>query len=456
MDIVKELDIVREFASLVAEAGGTAYFVGGCVRDAELRRGIKDFDIEVHNMEPSDLSRIIRRIAEPLAFGKSFGIYSIPGTHIDIAVPRIERKTGEGHRGFDIKADPGMGTYLAAIRRDFTINSMMKNILTGEITDHFGGREDIERKLVRHIDEDRFVEDPLRVLRAARFASVLGFEIDPVTVELCRTVDLSNLSRERIEQELRKALLDSPKPSVFFESLRDMGQLSHWFPELEKLIGVEQNPKYHPEGDVWVHTMEVLDRAAAFRDEVSDAFAFMLFVLSHDFGKITATSFVNGAIHAYKHEFQGAEIAETFLKRFVGEKAVIRYVLNMIPLHMRPNVSAFARSSVKSTNHMFDDASAPEDLIYFAMSDKPVMAEDVKFEGDKEFLFERLAIYRATMDKPYVSGKDLIDAGLEPGIYFNEALAYAHKLRLAQVDKESALKQTLSYVRKYQAKNKGE
>ena len=138
------------------------------------------------------------------------------------------------------------------------------------------------------------------------------------------------------------------------------------------------------------------------------------------------------------------------LFRSTGETAVIDYVLNMLPLHMKPNMVAYSKSAVKVTNRMFDEAASPSDLIYFSMCDKPVLSGDDPFEGDSGFLFERLKVYEETMAKPYVKGQDLIDAGLEPGPYFSEVLEYAHKLRLAGIEKENALKQTLSYARKMQ------
>ena len=193
--------------------------------------------------------------------------------------------------------------------------------------------------------------------------------------------------------------------------------------------------------------MEVIDRAAGVRDKTSDPFAFMLLALSHDIGKIITTEFVKGRIHAYEHEIKGMPLVEQFVRRITNENRVIDYVMNMVPLHMRPNMVASSRPAVKSTNKMFDAAVAPEDLIYFAMADKPVVSGDVSFTGDSEFLFERLRIYYETMDKPYVMGRDLIEAGLEPGEYFTELLKYAHKLRLAGVPKEEAIKQVLGYYR---------
>jgi len=440
--------IAERIAEDVKEAGGRAFYVGGVVRDRLLGIENKDVDIEVHGLEPAALYEILGRLGEPLSFGKSFGVFALKGEDIDIAMPRRERATGNGHRDFAVDVDPFIGTREAARRRDFTINALMEDVLTGEVVDHFGGRRDLDEGVIRHIDPATFIEDPLRVLRGAQFAARFGFAIAPDTIELCRGIDLSALSRERVEEEMKKALLKADRPSIFFESLRAMDQLDVWFSELKQTIGLEQDPIFHPEGDVWTHTMEVIDRAAAFRDRVSGPYRFMLLALTHDLGKIVTTEVVKGRIHAYEHETKGMPLVEAFMERLTGEKDVKNYVYNMVPLHMRPNVAAYSKPALKSTNRMFDAAEAPADLIWFAEADKPVFSGSDAFTGDKAFLIERLRAYEETMAKPYVMGRDLIEAGLEPGEDFSEILAHAHKLRLAGIDKEPALKQALSYARK--------
>ena len=466
-------DIIEKLAYRVAELGGRAYMVGGAVRDEIMKRPIKDVDIEVHGISEAVLEAVLKELGKPLRFGSAFGVYSLAGHQIDIALPRSERKSGSGHRDFEIEIDPFIGIREAARRRDFTMNALLKDILSGEIADPYGGTEDIKNRIIRHIDDKKFGEDPLRALRAAQFRSRFGFQVAPSTISICRALDLRNLSAERVELEMKKALLESRRPSEFFECLREMGQLGYWFKELEQLIGLEQNPKFHPEGDVWTHTMMVLDRAAHFRPCASDPYAFMLLALTHDFGKITTTEFVNGAIHAYGHELQGAEIAERFLDRVCHGSDIKKYIANMIPNHMRPNKIAEARSAIKKTNRMFDDAASPSDLIYFAICDKPKLPhimlskenkEDpsglyIKSEKKREkeridFLFDRLEIYKTMMSEPYVTGKDLINNGITPGDDFSLILEYAHKLRLAGIPKESALKQTISYAAKLRKNNK--
>ncbi len=434
---------VKEIARKAEEAGGRAYYVGGFVRDRLLGLPTKDIDVEVHGIYPDKLREIVSSQGTVLEMGESFGIFSLKGTDIDIAMPRKETATGRGHRDFSVSVDPFIGTEKAAARRDFTVNALMEDVLTGEITDFYGGINDLKNKVLRHVTDESFPEDPLRVLRLAQFSARFGFSVHEKTKELCKTIDLSSLSKERIEGEMKKALLKAPRPSVFFEVLRDVKGLDFWFPELEKLISLPQNPDFHPEGDVWVHTMEVLDRAVSFRDSVSEPYAFMLSALCHDLGKIEATEEIDGVIHAYAHESLGLPIAKAFLSRFTGDKGVINYVMNMVFFHMKPGVMARAGSSQKSFNKLFDESVCPYDLICLALSD-----EGERNENIENILLGKLDAFNKTMSLPFVQGKDLIDAGLKPDKSFTEILAYAHKLRLAGVNKESALKQTLSFARK--------
>lgn len=444
----KTIETAQNIARLAAERGGQAYYVGGFVRDKLLGKENKDIDIEIHGITPQVLEEIIDSVGERIEIGKSFGVYSLCGRSIDIAMPRKETATGRGHRDFKIDVDPFIGTRKAAMRRDFNVNAIMQNILTGEIIDHFGGEEDLRKGILRHINDYAFGEDPLRVLRGAQFAARFNFEIAPETINLCRKIDLSTLSRERVFEELKKALLKAEKPSLFFEKLRVMKQLSFWFAEAEQLIGVPQHSQHHKEGDVWTHTMMVLDEAAKRREYAENPLYFMLSALVHDFGKITSTEFVKGDYHAYSHETLGLPIVKKFLRRITNENALYSYVLNMTELHMKPNALAADKSSVKATNKMFDSAKSPNDLILLALCDGQGKIPPKPVKQTEAFLRERLKIFDEYMSRPYVSGQDLIEAGIKPGQSFSELLSYAHKLRLAGVSKTDALSQVLAYSRK--------
>ena len=448
MSHLEDQKMARTIAALVAQQGGRAYYVGGYVRDALIPQENKDVDIEVHGISPQTLKEILDSLGQRMTIGESFGIFGLKGYSLDIAMPRKEEARGQGHKDFDIFVDPFIGTEGAALRRDFTVNALMQDILTGEVIDHFGGVEDLRTGVLRHVNDRSFVEDPLRVLRGAQFTARFHFRVAAETVALCRGMDLRHLPRERIEGELKKALLKAEKPSIFFEVLRQMDQLDHWFPELKALIGVPQNPVYHAEGDVWTHTMMVLDEAAKLRHRTANPYWFMLSAVAHDFGKAICTEEHNGVLHAYNHETLGLPLVETFLRRITGESKLIDYVLNLCLYHMKPNTVAGAGSAPKVTSRMFDQSADPEGLICLALADDRGRITKKPSTDHETFLYERLSLFKELMAQPHVMGRDLIEAGLKPGSEFTEILEYAHKLRLAGVPKESALKQTLAYARK--------
>lgn len=448
MAFKKDMQLAEKLAEAVLKKGGTCYFVGGYVRDELMNIDNKDIDIEVHGIMPDELEEILDSLGNRIEIGKSFGIYNLKGSSVDIAMPRKEKAIGAGHRDFEVEIDPFVGTINAAKRRDFTINAIMKNIVTGEIVDHYNGVNDINSRTIRHVDNDSFAEDPLRVLRGAQFAARFEFRIADETVKLCKTMNLTTLSKERVFDEMKKALLKAEMPSVFFERLRQMNCLSFWFAETEQLIGIEQNKNYHREGDVWNHTMMVLDEAAKRRKDADNPLGLMLAALCHDFGKITTTEIVDGKIHAYNHETAGLAIADAFLRRLTSEKKLIKHVLNLVELHMLPNIMAKDESSIKATNRMFDKAVSPLDLLLLASADDAGKISVDEKNSNEAFLNERLKIYKEYISRPQVEGKDLLNAGINPSESYKELLQFAHKLHLAGVPKESALKQTIAYSKK--------
>lgn len=443
----KNLVMTEKIAARVAQKGGRTFFVGGYVRDKVMGKENKDIDIEIHGVTPECLGEILDGLGKRTEMGADFGIFGLKGYDVDIAMPRKEEATGRGHKDFTVYVDPFLGTEKAAKRRDFTMNALMEDVLTGELIDHFGGVEDIRNGVIRHVNSLTFVEDPLRVLRAAQFAARFGFRVADETVRLSKTMDLSALARERILGELEKALLKADTPSVFFEEMRKMEQLSVWFPEMLLLVGVMQNPKYHPEGDVWNHTMMVMDQAAGRKDKSSNPLGFMLAALTHDFGKVITTEEKNGMIRSIGHETEGLDMIRTFLKRITNETKLIKYVLNMAELHMQPYQMASQNSEKKATNKMFDRSIDPDGLLQLVKADYMGRAGSVPNEEADRFLEERLKIFYDTMEKPYVMGADLVAAGLKPGPQFSEILAFSHKLRLSGVNKENALRQTLAFAK---------
>lgn len=448
----KNMQMARRIAEAVAAQGGRVYYVGGLVRDKLLGRENKDVDIEVHGVNPEVLEAILDDLGTRTEMGASFGIYGLRHYEIDIAMPRKETATGRGHKDFAVFTDPFLGTKKAAMRRDFTINALMEDVITGEIVDHFGGQEDLRQGIIRHVNDMTFAEDPLRVLRAAQFAARFGFAVAPETTALCRRMDLTALANERIFAEMEKALLKAPRPSVFFAFLRQAQQLHHWFPEVETLIDVPQEPKHHPEGDVWNHTMLVLDQAAQMRSQAKEPLAFMLSALCHDFGKPNTTAVKDGVIRSIGHEADGIAVAKRFLSRITKEVRLHKYVLNMVELHMRPNAMVKMHSGRKAMNHLFDASVCPEDLLLLAKADHTGRPIDMDYAPTEAFLRERLIYFHEVMARPYVKGADLVAEGFQPGTDFGEVLAYAHKLRLAGINKEDALRQTISFLQKMRRK----
>ena len=366
----QDLSLARELASRVSAAGGRAMYVGGMVRDQLTGTPCKDIDLEIYGIEPAKLRTILSDLGRVVEKGASFGVFGLEHSGLDIAMPRRERAIGAKHTDFDIDVDPGLSFRSATMRRDLTINAMMRDVLTGELIDLWGGRRDLEARVIRHVSDETFPEDALRVFRAAQFAARLEATVAPETLALCRRMSVAGLSRERVFDELEKALLKARRPSVFFDVLREMHHLQEFFPEIAACIGVPQNPVHHPEGDVFDHTMLVLDCAAGLRDRAQWPTGFMIAALTHDLGKVVATrTLEDGRIVAYGHEVEGIELCETQLRRITSHQKLIDYARNMMLLHMRPNILANAKSRRKKTRQLFDLSVCPEDLILLSRAD---------------------------------------------------------------------------------------
>src|SRR3989440_7599747 len=307
-------EIVLKLAEAIRDARGRALLVGGCVRDELMGRQPKDWDVEVYGVDPLRLREILERFGEVNVVGEAFTVYKI-GAHLDISLPRRERKTGRGHRAFIVEGDPALTIDEATSRRDFTVNAILKDPLTGEIIDPFHGRKDLAAKILRAVSPKTFSEDSLRVLRAAQFAARFEFDIDQQTVDLCRSIDLSDLPAERIWGEIEKLLLRARRPSIGLDWLRRLGAIDQLFPELKALIDVPQDSEWHPEGDVWVHTLLTVDRAHESIDNLAypKQVTVMLAALAHDFGKPATTAFVDGRMRSREHEEGGVGPTISFL-----------------------------------------------------------------------------------------------------------------------------------------------
>ncbi len=326
-------------ARAVHHAGGRALIVGGWVRDRLLGRETTDIDLEVFKLAPERLRSVLESFGRVEAVGESFQVYKLG--HVDVALPRRDSKAGRGHKGFIVVGDPEMSYADAARRRDFTVNAISWDPLTGEYLDPFEGRRDIERRLLRVVDPTTFADDSLRVLRAIQFAARLEFSVDEVTKALCRDIPLDDLPAERIWGEFEK-LLFAPRPSIGFALALDLRVVDRLWPELRALVGCEQEFEWHPEGDVWIHTLQVIDEARTRLDGLSrpEQIAVMLGAVCHDFGKPATTAFIDGRIRSMDHEEQGVAPAAAFLDRLnihsLDGYDVRRQVLGITAQHLKP------------------------------------------------------------------------------------------------------------------------
>jgi tRNA nucleotidyltransferase (CCA-adding enzyme) len=334
-------------------AGYRAVVVGGAVRDALLGLHPKDFDIEVYGIPYGKLAEFLGTRGRTDLVGQSFGVVKFtppsetsPGEGAprayDFSIPRRDSKVGRHHRDFQTTFDETITPQEAASRRDFTINAMAYDPLTDEILDFYGGQEDLRRKILR-ATSPAFSEDPLRVLRGMQFACRFDLTVDPETAEMSRSIagEYSTLARERIGDEFMKWAVKSVRPGRIAAYLRETGWLVH-FPEIEKLFGVPQDPDWHPEGDVGIHTMYVLDEAAriAERDNLSpDDRAVLVFsALAHDFGKPETTELREreGRMRwtSWGHEPAGGPMARAFLERIGIKSAIIDQVVPLVVNHL--------------------------------------------------------------------------------------------------------------------------
>ena len=329
-------------ATSVRDAGGRALIVGGWVRDRLLELPEPDksnVDLEVFGLPGDRVRALLESFGRVEAVGESFQVYKIGD--IDVSLPRRDSKAGRGHRGFVVTGDPDMSIAEAARRRDFTLNAISWDPLTGEYFDPFDGRRDLERRLLRFVDPDTFGDDSLRVLRGVQFIARFGLTIEASTAALCRQIPLDDLPAERVWGEFEKLLL-APTPSIGFTAAMDLGVIAKLFPELQALAGCPQEPEWHPEGDVWVHNLQVIDRARTRIDDLPrpQQLAVMLGAVCHDLGKPATTRFLDGRIRSLDHEEQGVAPAGALLDRlnvnaFDGYD-VRKQVLGITAQHLKP------------------------------------------------------------------------------------------------------------------------
>ena len=431
-----DLELARRIAVAVRSAGGRALIVGGWVRDRELGRTSKDIDIEVFGIESAALRELLKAFGSVNAVGESFTVFKV--ADVDVALPRRESKVGRGHKGFEVTGDPGMSPREAARRRDFTVNAISWDPLTGDFEDPFDGRGDIIRRLLKAVDERTFAEDSLRVLRAIQFAARFEFTLDPATEALCRRVPLDDLPAERIWGEFEKLLLQAPRPSVGFELALRMGVIDALFPEVKALVGCPQEPEWHPEGDVWVHTLMVIDQARTRIEDLDRPrqVAVMLGAVCHDLGKPPTTAFLDGRIRSIDHEQAGVAPATALLDRLNVHTMegfdVRREVLGITAHHLKPGM--FGMSKTPVSDGAFRRLAQKVDLELLArVAKSDCLGRLGDFDcSSMDWFLERarqLGVEHAA-PKPILLGRHLLELGVKPGPQMGEILRAVYERQL--------------------------
>ncbi|MBR4676006.1 MAG: HD domain-containing protein [Victivallales bacterium] len=411
---------VTRIAELLTARGGHPLLVGGCVRDAILGIESKDFDMEVYGLSIDDIRDALASEFALDFVGMAFGVLKVHHFDIDISLPRVENKTNSGHKGFDVAFVPHLSYADAASRRDFTINAIMRDPLTDEIIDPWHGQDDLHKGILRHVSS-HFTEDPLRVLRAMQFAARFNFEVAPETIQLCSTLSQDELPRERLATEWEKLLLKGRTPSTGLRFLRDCNWI-RYYPELVPLIGCKQDPIWHPEGDVWEHTLRVLDAAATLRnyDEL-DNLILMLAALCHDFGK-PAVSEVDyrGRIISHGHESAGLAPTQSFMAR-IWNRLELNAVLPLVDKHMRPIMFVTNNVPDRTYRRLALEVKSLELLADLAEAD--ILGASLPGE-ERESRLQPITAFRersrslnvsSSAPKPIVLGRYLLERGFQPG-----------------------------------------
>ncbi len=453
-------DLLKAIA-LLKETGATSRLVGGCVRDALLGIEPTDFDIEVYGMELESIAATLQSIGRTDMVGRSFAVVKFwrHGAEYDFSVPRTESKSGPGHRGFEVQTDINLDEKTALQRRDFTINALQYDPDDSVVIDYFGGTEDLDNRVLRHVS-DAFSEDPLRVLRAVQFAGRFGLALHPETAALCRKMkpEFSTLASERIWGEWRKWALKSKYPSKGLISLKESGWIS-FFPEINALLRLPQDPEWHPEGDVFIHTLHCLDALVEKTDwkdldeslRVTLAFG----TLCHDLGKARCTRFADkrGQLRWISpgHDQDSGWLSERFLKRIDSPTTIADKVRRIVENHHYLNSftdSAPSDSSLRRLSRRIHPATTNE-LLYVMRADHlgrpPLVSEsqDKRLQNFEERIAQ-LAV-KDSAPKPVVQGRDLVELGLKPGPEFKSILAQAYD---AQIDGAfSDLQEGLAWLR---------
>ena len=427
-------------ATAVAHAararGGRALVVGGYVRDRLLGLAAKDLDLEVFGVPGDALPAMLATIGRVEPVGRAFPVFKLGP--IDVALPRRESKAGRGHTAFHVDGDAAMSVEDAARRRDFTINAISWDPLTGEYLDPCRGRDDLAARRLRVVDPRTFADDSLRVLRALQFAARFECTLDDEARAICRDVRLDDLPAERLWGEIEKLLLVAERPSIGLQLARELGVIEQLLPEMVPLYDCPQDPEWHPEGDVWTHTLMVVDEARRRNGDLDRPrlATVMLGAVCHDLGKPATTAVIDGRWRSPGHEAAGVAPATRVLDRFnvqtIDGFDVRRQVLGIVAEHLRPSAFHKARESVG--DGAFRRLAARVDLellVRFARADCHGRSGAFDCSAMDWFLDRARTLgVEHEAPAPILKGRHLLALGLTPGPQMGVVLRAVYERQL--------------------------
>jgi tRNA nucleotidyltransferase (CCA-adding enzyme) len=435
----------RTIAEAVHRRGGRALVVGGYVRDRLLGRASKDLDLEVFGIPEQDLRALLAELGRVEAVGQAFAVYKVVlhaaaggSGAIDIALPRRESKTGRGHKGFAVTGDHTMTPADAARRRDFTINAIAWDPLTDDYVDPFGGRTDLAARVLRVVDPQTFADDSLRVLRAVQMAARFEVALDEQAQTICRSIPLDDLPAERIWGEVEKLLLQAERPSIGFALARTLEITSRLWPELHALIDCPQEPEWHPEGDVWVHTLLVIDEARRRNGDLDRPrlTTVMLGAVCHDLGKPSTTAVIDGRIRSLGHEEAGVAPATRLLDRLnvntIDGFDVRAQVLAITAHHLKPG--AFHKAKDEVSDGAFRRLAQKVDMELLArVATADCLGRTGPFDcSAMTWFIERARSLGVEHEPPapILMGRHLLDLGVAPGPGMGQILRTVYERQL--------------------------
>ncbi len=423
---------VLKVCRLVSAAGGRAWLVGGSVRDAALSLPVRDLDLEIFGLDDAQLREALETAFSLDYVGQSYGIYKLKGLPVDVGLPRKESKTGRGHKDFSVTADPDLSLAEASARRDFTINAIYYDPLTQEFQDPHKGLSDLQNRILRHTSS-AFREDPLRVLRGMQFAARFDLTVAAETIAESRSIGMEGLAPERIFWEWEKLILRGVKPSRGLDFLRQSGWIQ-FFPELDALQGCVQDPHWHPEGDVWTHTLHCMDSFAS--DRLTDPWEDLVVgfaVLCHDLGKPETTVVTPEKITSHGHDNVGVPLTQAFLGRMTNQYDLIKDVAILVAEHMKPAIFFRDKSSDAAIRRLAARVGRIDRLVRVARADmlgRPPLPDD-PFPAGPWLLAQAQRLDVCLKPTPrLIQGRHLMALGFQPGPKFGSILDRCYQAQL--------------------------